>query len=546
MKKLKLISLLTLFLLGSPLLFAKVNQPKLVVQIVVDQLRGDLIHQYQQAFGPKGFNYLLANGLDYHNTHHTHANTVTCAGHAAVATGSYPALNGIIANDWYDRKTGKTVYCVEDLQSPILPTSRSKKTLEGRSPRNLMVSTLSDEVVLAKKGRAFAVSLKDRSAITLAGHAGKAFWFDKENGGFVTSKHYYSSYPQWVNAWNSQYTAKKEVWTLSRDMANYRNAQSPRFSNRFPGFGLSFPHHTGAPGSSYYYKYLSMTPFADELTADFAISLLAHENLGKTPEKTDYLAVSFSAVDSIGHQFGPNSMESEDNLYRLDNTLAKFFQAIDKHIGLDNTLIILTADHGVSDASNYLAAHQLEGTRSITMAELHQTIVKDLANRFQLPEKTLVAVSLPFVYLDHQIINEHHLSINEVSRHLATNLRQLPGIYQAYPLPLTATETDWLSAKVDKMAHPERAGDLYLIPPPYFILAEQQEVRVNHGTPWQYDSYVPLLFANPGFKAQQFSRAVDVTSIAPTLATLMMIKAPSGAIGQPLPEVIKQFDNETH
>lgn len=525
----------------STILFAKASPPKLVVQLVIDQLRGDLLNQFHQEFGSGGFNYLLAHGLDYHNAHHPHANTVTCAGHATIATGSYPALHGIIDNGWYDRKSKQNLYCVEDLKSAILPTPRSQKQLAGRSPRNLLASTLSDELVLAQAGRAFAVSLKDRAAITLAGHAGKAFWFDKENGGFVTSQHYYSTYPQWVSEWNRHYETRDETWALSHQTNTYRYAEAPRFLNRFPGFGVNFPHRLGSPGSPEYYKFLSMTPIADELTADFAINLLVHENLGKTLSKTDYLAISFSAVDAIGHQFGPNSLESEDNLLRLDKTLAKLLAAIDKQVGLENTLIVLTADHGVSDSSVYLAAHKMAENHSLKTPELQTIIEQALANHYQLPAASLEAISLPYIYLDHQLINKHQLSVTEVSTYLAEILRQQTGIFQAYPIPLTNIEPDWLSAKVDKMAFPKRAGDLYLVPPPYQALADKSEQRVAHGTPWQYDSFVPLLFVNPAFKVQRITKAVSTTDIAPTLAAILAIKLPSAAVGQPLPEVIEQF-----
>ncbi|WP_347251638.1 alkaline phosphatase family protein [Legionella sp.] len=537
MKKGFLLILLTF----SSVLLATPKPPKLVVQLVIDQLRGDLIEKYRHEFGATGFNYLLAHGLDYHNAHHPHANTVTCAGHATIATGAYPALHGIVDNEWYDRKTGQPLYCVADDKSTILPTPRSQKPLEGRSPRHLMASTLSDELVLAQMGRAFAVSLKDRSAITLAGHAGKAFWFDKENGGFVTSQHYYSAYPQWATEWNKQYNPKEETWNLSHQIDHYYFAKAPRFANRFPGFGQDFPHHLGAPSSAEYYKFLSMSPLADELTADFAARLLINENLGQSPGKTDYLAISFSAVDAIGHQFGPNSLESEDNLLRLDKTLAKLLATLDRQVGLDNTLIVLTADHGVSDSPVYLAAHHINENHSLKIPQLQKIIENALAKRYQLPANSLQAISLPYVYLNHQIINEHQLTINEVNTYLAEVLRQHQGIFQVYALPLGNTERDWLSAKVDKMAFPKRVGDLYLVPPPYQALGDRNEQRASHGTPWQYDSYVPLLFVNPAFKAKRINHAVSTTDIAPTLAALLAVKLPSAAVGNPLPEVLRAF-----
>lgn len=525
-----------LLLLTMPL---SAGQPKLIVQLVVDQLRGDLLQQYHKEFSAAGFNYLLDHSINYQNAHHPHANTVTCVGHATIATGAFPTLHGVIANEWFDRTHHKTVSCMEDQSSKILPTSRSHSTLEGRSPRNLLASTLSDELILAQKGRAFAVAFKDRSAITLGGHAGKALWFDKENGGFVSSSHYYSEYPQWVMEWNKRYQPANKTWSLGKSIELYHYAKAPRFAHRFPAFGQDFPHHLGNPTAPDYYKYLSMTPFVDEMAADFAIKLLHEEKLGLSEDKTDYLAISFSAVDAIGHQFGPNSVESEDNLLRLDGTIAKLLAAINEQVGLKNTLIVLTADHGISDSSAYLDSHNLYENHVLTTQTIQDTITTALAKRFQLPRDTLVAIDLPYIYLDHRLITDKQLTVHTVAAYLTQIVRELPGVFQVYTLPLDNIEPDWLSAKVDKMAYVERAGDLYIVPPPYQALADKAEQRVAHGTPWNYDSYVPLLFINPQFTTQKITRAVTTNDIAPTLAALLEIKAPSAATGQPLAEVVE-------
>lgn len=536
----------SLILFLSPYLsHAEINQPRLVVQIVVDQLRGDLIHQHQKQFGANGFNYLLNHGIDYHNAHHPHANTTTCAGHATIATGSYPSMHGVVDNDWYDRKSGKLIYCMEDLKASMLPTSHTKKTNPGRSPRNLKASTLSDELLLAGRGKAFGVSLKDRSAITLAGHAGKAFWFDKTNGGFTTSNYYYSSYPIWVQQWNKQYKPKAFDWTLGRPLSDYLNASNQTFEHDFKSFGQSFPHHIINPSSEEYFTYLSRTPEADKLTADFAEQLLRQEHLGQSADKTDYLAISFSAVDAIGHQFGPNSLESEDNLLELDKTIANLLRVIDKQVGLNNTLIILSADHGVGDSPAYLKAHHIAEIKPMDVKTSEQKIRALLKTRYQLPDEVLMSITPPYVYLDHQIINEHQLNVTEVSQYVSQALSQQPGVFKAYALPITNIEKDWITAKVDKMSYPYRSGDVYIVQPPYQSNGSTSDNRVTHGSPWKYDSYVPMLFVHSNFKAQRISRPVETTDIAPTLAALLMIKAPSAAVGQPLSEVLIAFDNKT-
>ncbi len=532
-----------LMILCSSLLFAD-GPPKLIIQIVIDQLRGDLIERYHSKFSAQGFNYLLNHGIDYHNAHHPHANTVTCVGHATIATGSYPSLHGIVSNDWYDRKTHKTVYCMDDAQSPILPTLHTKIIPSGRSPRNLLTSTLSDEIVLAQRGRAFGVSLKDRAAITLAGHAGKAFWFDKENGGFVSSSYYYKTYPLWVENWNKQFEAKEASWDLHAPLDSYYYAKASRFKNRFPDFGLTFPHHLGSPQSSSYYKFFSMTPMADELTANFAIALLKNEKLGKLSAKTDYLAISFSAMDAIGHQFGPNSLESEDNLLRLDLTLANLFATIEQEVGLKNTLIVLTADHGVSDSSIYLNSNQIHRSEALKIQQLQAVIEHALLKRFNLPKSALASISFPYIYLDQELLNEKQLSIKKVSAFLVELLDHQPGIFKAYSL-VQAKEQGWIAKKVAKMAFSNRSGDIYLVSPPYQVNKENQQVKVNHGTPWVYDSYVPLIFAHPAFKPQRVFKPVSTVDIAPTLAALLAITAPSAAVGLPLTAVVKPFKSNS-
>lgn len=517
---------------------AQLEPPRLIVQLVVDQLRGDLLQQYQHDFSSNGFNYLLKHAINYQNAHHPHALTVTCVGHATIATGSSPSLHGIIANEWYDRHNKKTIYCTEDKQSPTLPTNRSKENGPGQSPRNLTASTFSDELVLAQKGRSFAVSLKDRSAITLAGHAGKAFWFDKTHGGFVTSRYYYTQYPLWVVDWNQHYQPQKLTWSLLHPLKTYHYGQVPSPNRPFPGYGSQFPHQIGEASSENYFKYLAMSPYADQLTGQFAEQLLTKEHLGTDPQKTDYLAISFSAVDIIGHQFGPNSLESEDTIKQLDNTIASLLKALDTQVGLNHVLIVLTADHGVTDSPIWLKSNHMQPLPALNTEKLKQTLITALKTRFNLPPETIEIIKLPYVYFNHPLLLSHQLSRHEVAVYLTEILQQQPGIFNAYPLPLTTHEQDWLSIKVAKMNYPKRSGDLFLVPLPYQDLTDSRELLLTHGSPWNYDSYVPLLFVHNTFKPSIVARKVHTTDIAPTLAALMSIKPPSSSIGQPLQELL--------
>lgn len=518
------------------------KQPKLILQIVVDQLRGDLIYKHQKQFGPDGFNYLIAHSLDFHNTHHPHANTTTCAGHTTISTGSFPALHGVIDNDWYDRQSRQLVYCVSDPRATILPTQHTRKPIAGRSPKLIKVSTFSDELVLSQKGKAFALSLKDRAAISLGGHSGIAYWFDKTNGGFVSSNYYLKNYPQWVQNWNAAYQPEDYDWNLMHTRSDYQNAKNHAFRHNYGSFGQTFPHHVVNSPSEEYFKSLSRSPKADQLTENFAEHLLKEEKIGNSGNQTDYLAVSFSAVDAIGHQFGPNSLEAEDNLLSLDKTIAALLKAVDQQVGLDNTLIVLSADHGVSDSPSFLKSHNIPEIKPIDIRAIEKQIQSALRTQFNLPPTTLLSITPPFVYLDHEVIIKNRLEISQVSQFIAESLTNKSGIYRAFSLPVTKAENDWLSAKVDRMAYSYRSGDVYLVQPPYQSHGAKNEDRVSHGSPWQYDSYVPLLFVNPKFTHRTIVRPVFTTDIAPTLSMLIMVKQPSAAVGNPLEEVIAEFE----
>ncbi len=421
-----------------------------------------------------------------------------------------------------------------------MPTIHTHQDVAGRSPHNLGVSTFSDELVLARKGKAFAVSFKDRSAITLAGHSGKAFWFDKTNGGFVSSTFYYSAYPEWVNAWNKHYQPKPFSWTLQKPKDDYQNADNP--INAYPknSFSQSFPHEVTAAPSQDYFKFLGRTPKADSLTADFAEQLLINEKLGRQAKHTDYLAISFSSVDGVGHYFGPNSLEAEDNLLRLDMTIAHLLQVIQQEVGLEKTLIIVTADHGVSDSPSYLKKHHISTIKPLNVAATTSIIEQHLQQQHHLPKTALMAIVPPFVYLDHQIIQAHQLSVSRVSQSIANRLNEQPGIFQAYPLPIKNEEKDWLVNKVARMAYPQRAGDVYMVAPPYQRIAPEAGEYVNHDSPWNYNSYVPLLFVYPQLPIKTVTRPVYTTDIAPSLSALLGIKAPSAAVGTPLRELVIQ------
>ena len=511
--------------------------PKLILQLTVDQLRGDLLPRYRARFGKSGFRLLLDRGVYYANAHYETANTYTCAGHAVLVTGADVAQHGIVANEWFDRETGKSVYCVDDERYPPLGEPSKK----GMSPARLTSSTTGDEIVIASghRARAFAVAGKDRSSIVPGGHLGKAFWLSDVTGGVATSKYYYDALPDWVVAWNERKlfaTYRNAGWTLLYPPDTYLNARTAAnpLAHVKAKMTRSFPHTLDVPDADLV-RTLRFTPFLDEMTADFARELIAHEKLGQNGV-TDYLSVSFSATDYVGHSFGPNSVESEDNLLRLDATLAKFFAFVDKTIGLRNTVIVLSADHGAADVPEERKADGYDAERfggEALVARLNAA----LKGRFNGTDGLVANLSPPGVYLDQQKISAAHLDSAAVETALAETLRAETGVVYAF------TQSDLLAGRIGHTAlldrvqrafHPSRSGDVIVVQRPMWYFDDDPNYyATTHGSPYSYDTYVPILVLAPGVKPAIVREPTAPAQIAPTLTSLLGIRPPSGCVCDP-------------
>src|SRR5210317_1633958 len=339
--------LILLLAVSSGIALAQSNKaPKLILQITVDQLRADLPKTVLDRLPEGGFKYFYNQGVVYENAHHRHANTETVVGHTTLATGADPASHGMIGNLWYDKELERTVYNAEDYRYPLLDPdagvnknteidpSQAAASTDGRSPSAIIATTFSDELAMFTNGKSkiFGVSVKDRGSITMAGHAGKAFWFSKANGQFVTSSYYYDTYPEWVTKWNQQEKYKNYAntsWELTNDITTYIHGDEDDmpYETSLPGYGRVFTHNFGDASNKYFTTFLTISPAGDELTLDFAKELIVAERIG-SDNITDYLSVSFSATDYVGHVFGPASLESEDNLLRLDRTLANLLNFV--------------------------------------------------------------------------------------------------------------------------------------------------------------------------------------------------------------------------
>jgi predicted AlkP superfamily pyrophosphatase or phosphodiesterase len=518
------------------------HRPQLVLQITVDQLRGDLLSRYRNRFGKGGFRLLLDRGVYYANAHYETANTVTCAGHAVLVTGADVAQHGIVANDWIDPETGKDVYCVEDDRYPAVGEPPKK----GMSPARLTSSTLGDEIVIASghRSRAFSVAGKDRSSIVPGGHLGKAFWMSDVTGGISSSKYYFDALPSWVTAWNDRrlFTKYRDSgWTLRYPQNTYLYAAHAdnTFANVKAKMTRTFPHTLNLPDADLA-RAMRFTPFLDELTADFARELITQEKLGKNGV-TDYLSISFSATDYVGHSFGPNSVESEDNLLHLDTTLARLFAFVDETIGLRNTVIVLSADHGVDDIPEERKVEGYEAERFGGEAYLEH-LNAALKERLNSVDGLVAALIPPNIYLDRKKVAAARLDEVAVEDALADVLRAEPGIAFAF------TRSDLMAGRIGHTAfldsvqrafHPTRSGDVVAIPKAFWYFEDDpQYYASSHGTPYSFDTYVPIIVLAPEVKPATVYELVAPAQIAPTLASMLAIRPPSGcACDPPLPRL---------
>ncbi len=539
------------------------NSPRLILQITVDQLRGDLAARYYARLGEGGLRYLLDTGSVYTNAHHRHANTETIVGHTTLATGADPAVHGMVGNVWLDRASGELTYNVEDARYPVLSKGAgveksteidyTQKTArsDGRSPSRILVSTFSDELTLVQGGKSkvFGVSVKDRGAISMAGHTGKAFWFSKKSGEFITSTFYYDEYPEWVADLNAQKPASKyagKSWQLLHDQSTYLfgAADDRPYETELPGYGRTFPHPFGELGDKYFTTLLTVSPAGDELTLDFAKALIQNESLGRD-DKPDYLSISFSSTDYVGHMFGPSSLESEDNILQLDRTLAELFRFVDAEVGLDKTLIVLSADHGGPETPGYLSELGFEADYVDPKAFDKAGAIQRLKERFGIGEELITTYFHPYLYLNREVIAEKALDQAEVELAVAEELTRFDGV--ALAVSSSALEAGRvpdtpLLQSVLRNYNPNRSGDIYIVFQPNRFINDFDGliVAATHGSPWRYDTYVPIIFAGMKIPSQRISRMVHTVDIAPTLSLLVGAKPPTGAAGAPLNEVIRQ------
>jgi predicted AlkP superfamily pyrophosphatase or phosphodiesterase len=519
-----------------------VARPKLVVGIVVDQMRWDYLYRYYSRYTAGGFKRLLNEGFSCENTFIPYAPTVTAAGHSCIYTGSVPAINGITGNAWWDRLQQRSVYCTDD--AAVMPVGSSSIVNGKMSPKNLLVTTIADELRLATnfRSKVIGVALKDRGSILPAGHsANAAYWYDGSSGNFITSTYYMNELPAWAKSFNEKKLVDKYYaggWKTIYPSNTYIQSSEDEKAYEVKAFGreqLKFPYELKQFVGKDYWK-IASTPWGNTLTLDMAKAVLENEKLGQGNE-TDMLCVSFSSPDYVGHAFGPNSIEVEDTYLRLDKELENFFSYLDERIGKGQYTVFLSADHGVANVPGFLKEHKLPGGLfDVTgvMRELNAML------KTQTGVDSIVANMYNYqVHLNNRRVADNKLSEDELKDRIIQYLNKMESVSFAFDIK-KLNEVP-LNAKVREMLNNgyylNRNGDIQFILKSGFI--EAGSTGTTHGLWNPYDAHIPLLWYGWGIKKGKTNRETYMTDIAPTLAALLHIQMPGGCVGKVVEEVIR-------
>ena len=520
------------------------SKPKLIVGIVIDQMRWDYINQFKSHFtSQQGFMRFINEGASCNNNLIPYVPTVTACGHAAVYTGSTPAIHGIAGNQWYDNYQQRTVYCVED---PTVVSVGVEGSSAGKmSPVNVWTTTLGDEIKLANnfKSKVFGISIKDRGAIIPAGHsADGAFWYDSKSGNFISSTYYGKSLPKWVSEYNSLHRVDSfytKGWNLSLAKSVYEancdgdiNAyESTPLGAEQKGFPYTLNQFIGKD-----YGKISSTPYGNSIVVEMAEKALVSEQLGKD-DITDLLAISFSSPDYIGHSFGPNSWETLDSYVKLDAVIAQLFASLDQQVGKNNYTVFLTADHAVANIPDFSKKHKIPGgliNESGIKKELGQLLLKQ-----GLSDKLISAINEYNIHFNHPLMDSLGVSQDKLVQIVRQYVEQKPGIVQVIESRQAATAAlpQELRERIVNGYNPQRSGDMFIVTKSGYM--DGYTTGTNHGVFYNYDAHIPLLWYGNGIKKGQVNSVNYMTDIAPTVTTLLGIQMPSGSIGKPILEVLK-------
>jgi predicted AlkP superfamily pyrophosphatase or phosphodiesterase len=519
------------------------GQPKLIVGIVVDQMRADYLQRFAPNFSEGGFMRLMRQGLTAANTHYNYIPTYTGPGHASIYSGATPATHGIIANDWYDRQLKHSVYCAEDTAEQVIGSTLGS----AASPHRLLSTNLGDELKLAtaRQAKVVGVSLKDRGAVMPAGHlADAAYWYNWDDGRIVSSTWYMNQLPQWVQELNNQNLPDeylKNTWDLflPKDKYAASGPDNQPYERRFKGKETpTFPYVLPElRKQNNEYSLLTYTPWGNSLVTEMALAALEGEAMGQDTIP-DMLAISYSSTDIIGHAFGLRSKELEDVYIRLDREIERLLNELDARVGKNNYLLFLTADHAAADVPQYFIDERIPAGY-FDDAELGKAVNNYLTEKYG-PGQWVEYAENYQLYLNHSLIQEKEILLAKIQQEVADFALQAPGVVDAIP----ASAMRWqefsfgLRQKLQLGYYQPRSGDVLLILPPEWI--HRMTYGTSHGSGYNYDTHVPLLFYGWNVpKGIRVTKPLDITDIAPTVSFMTGLPLPSGAIGKPIQELIK-------
>ena len=520
---------------------AQITKPKLVVGIVIDQMRWDYLYRFNNLYQAKGFKRLIGQGFSCDNAMIPYTPSYTAVGHTCIYTGSVPAINGMVGNNWWDKGLNKNVYCTDD---STVSTVGNADDAGKMSPRNMWTTTITDELRLSNnfKSKVIGISLKDRGAILPAGHsANAAYWFDDNGGKWISSTFYMKQLPDWVTNFNALDEPGKFMskdWTTMLPINKYdlSTADDKPYEGIIKGeTSATFPHKLSAIKDNKFNAF-RYTPYANTFTFDFAKKAIENEHLGSNPVP-DFLTVSVSSTDYIGHTFGPNSIEIEDTYLRLDKDIADFLQYLDQKLGKENYLIFLTADHGVAHIPGFLAEHNLPGG-TFSENDLAKEINQQIETKFDV--KNIVSSLQNYqVYLNYNEVEKQGKDKDSINKQVIKILKQKPFIINAFEtnkimqVPIVEPQRSMMINGFNA----KRSGDIqFSFKPGYF---DGGKTGTTHGLWNPYDAHIPLLFF--GWKVPQgkTNREVYMTDIAATIAAMLQIQMPSGCVGKVITEITK-------
>lgn len=543
-------------------------RPRLVLLIAVDQFRQDYLERFSDLFAQNGLRRLMRDGGNWTRADYDHIPTETAPGHATMMTGAWPAETGIVGNGWYDRDRGRVVNNIFDPSSTLIGGGPEEPSA---SPRTLLVSTLGDELKLAtnRRSKVFGISIKDRGAILPAGRlADGAYWFSVQTGRFVSSTYYANQLPQWITRFNEGgyvdrlFGAKWERLLCEgagarpdcaaeydrragRDDAPWEFVEAPAANTAARVFPHTITGGLQSPGRAFYAD-LPYSPFTNDLLVQLAEAAIAAEGLGADAD-TDVLTVSFSANDYVGHRFGPYSHESMDMTLRVDRQIGALLDVVERRVGLRNTLVAFTADHGVAPVPEQAAAMNLPGGR-VKSQDVQTAIKNAVRARYCKGECTtdttadyVLAFANDSVYFNPVALRRDGVSQEEIERVAGDAALTVPGVSRYFTRTQLMAGNMGAADPVARRAlhgfHPRRSGDVVVIQEPFKYMVDYQ-ITATHGTPYSYDTHVPLIIMGPGVAPGRYAQAATPADIAPTLAALLRVQSPSNATGRVLLEAL--------